>query len=262
MIKLSVLFLCVAVLAVGIILLGYGADWTGFQAYTDPQHGYHPAKTLWDWMGLLIVPVMLGFGVFFLNNRAQNRQAAQLAMQQYEADRELALDRTREDKLQAYLDRMQDLLEKGLKSPLPESAILRDVARTRTVTLLRGLDGERKGDVLRFLRDSRLITEASPVISLREADLSRADLFGANLGGANLSGANLFGANLRRADLSGADLSGANLSEADLSRVNLSNAIYDDDTIRPDGFNLDAAGAKKVDQKLPDEISTDKGGQA
>jgi hypothetical protein len=269
-----------AVIALGVVLLVMAfvlAGQTGFEG-----------KTLWDWMGLLTVPLVLGVGVFLLNRSEQRRQAeiaarrakaeSKMAQDRAEVERELAhdraeternqaLDRTREDRLQTYLDRMQALLEKGLKSPPPDSDLLRDVARTRTLTVLRGLDGEYNGFLLSFLRDSDLLIGASPVISLRMAnlskadlswaDLSRTDLSRANLSWANLSRANLSWANLSRASLSPANLSGANLSGADLSWANLSGALYSDATQWPDGFDPIAAGAKKVDQELPDKASTD-----
>lgn len=68
---------------------------------------------------------------------------------------------------------------------------------------------------------------------LSGADLSRANLFGTDLGWAELRGANLRGADLRRADLRGARLSGADLTEA----------VYDDETLWPEGFDPALAGA-------------------
>ena len=60
---------------------------------------------------------------------------------------------------------------------------------------------------------------------------------GANLSGANLSGANLSGANLNGANLEGANLYGANLDRADLGQ-----AVADEDTRWPEGFDPRAAG--------------------
>ena len=59
-----VLGLLVLVLAVVSILIwqGYSQNWTGFQAYIDSTGEYHPAKTLWDWIELLIIPVVLVVG--------------------------------------------------------------------------------------------------------------------------------------------------------------------------------------------------------
>ena len=45
-------------------------------------------------------------------------------------------------------------------------------------------------------------------------------------------------ANLSGADLSGADLSGAHLVGADLSKVNLRRAIWNDETVFPEGFEI------------------------
>ena len=61
----------------------------------------------------------------------------------------------------------------------------------------------------------------------------RADLEGANLRGAYLNGADLSGADLRDAELSKANLSGANLNNA-----NLSGAVWNDETVFPEGFEI------------------------
>ena len=55
--------------------------------------------------------------------------------------------------------------------------------------------------------------------------------------------ANLNGADLRGADLGGADLSKANLSGADLSKVSLTDvylegAVWNDNTVFPEGFEI------------------------
>ena len=75
------------------------------------------------------------------------------------------------------------------------------------------------------------------------ANLGGAYLGGAHLGGANLNGANLHGADLREADLREAYLGGAHLRGAKLSRANLLEAMYDDATTWPIGFDPEAAGA-------------------
>ena len=55
----------------------------------------------------------------------------------------------------------------------------------------------------------------------------------ANLTGANLRWANLVGADLKRANLSKADL-----SKADLTDANLSGAVWNDETVFPEGFEI------------------------
>ena len=238
-----VIWTAIALIVIGVVLLLMAFVLAGKTGLED--------KTLWDLMNLALTPAVLagfaGFAVWWLDKKrteteqalaktqAETEQA--LAQERAETERNLALDRTREDRLQAYLDRMQDLLEKGLKSSLPESdsqhdlpstqtlTVLRDVARTRTLTVLRGLDSERNVFLLQFLRDSALITGDSPVIPLDNANLSRANLFGADLSGADLRGADLSGANLSRANLSK-----VNLFEVDLSKATLIGATMPDGT--------------------------------
>ena len=98
-------------------------------------------KTLWDWLELLIIPLVLAGGGFYLNRSEHN------------TDREIATDRQKEQALQTYLDHMADLL---LKEDLrnSENEEVRNVARTRTLTVLRGLDKKRKGVILKFLYEA------------------------------------------------------------------------------------------------------------
>ena len=199
-------------------------------------------------MQLLVVPVLLaGFAAWFTCQRER------LA-------RDIEESRTREARLQNYFDRMTELmLDRNLANPNRDAGV-RDIARVRTLTVLRGLDGGRKADLLRFLDEARLIVvdnyEArqivvvNPVVDLQEADFSQAALSGAdlsktNLHRANLSGANLSGANLSEANLKGAALSGADLSKANLHRANLSGAKL---------VHADLSGAKLVHADLSGAI--------
>ena len=124
------------------------------------------------------------------------------------------------------------------------------------------------------MRGAHLIhTNLSNVIwwfaKLKGADLSLANLVGAGLLQANLSYTilkmtNMSSADLRDANLEGADMSNADLSSADMTKARLvsanlyganltntklTNAIYTRDTIWPDGFDPDAAGAIMINGK-------------
>lgn len=90
---------------------------------------------------------------------------------------------------------------------------------------------------------------------MREFDLSGRDLSGLSLAKAdmrrtNLQGTDLRQANLAKANLGQANLSGTNLKGADLSEADLNEAKYTADTIWPDGFNPDEAGAILDDTKV------------
>jgi uncharacterized protein YjbI with pentapeptide repeats len=193
-------------------------EWTGFGE-----------KTAWDWMQLLIVPLVLAVGAFLFNyslNARQQENEEMRAAAQLEAEEQ----RAQEEALRVYLQEMVDLmLDEGLLSSEEEDEI-RTLARARTVTVLRQVEGTRKRDVIQFLSQSGLISNSArganiePVIVLYEADLSGTTLDGLDLPGAGLAFANLSDTDLWHADLQGADLQGADLSDADLRGADLSDA--------------------------------------
>lgn len=225
--------------AIGLVLLGvlvaigYHFEWTGFGdsvREVGKDKDLRRAKTLWDWMQLLVVPAALAIGGFWLANRAQkqrdrenedaqNRRDAE-NKQRREHEQYLEQQRAQDAALQSYLDQMSHLiLENALFASQQPDDVHRTLARARTLTILERLDKDRKRYVLQFLYESRLIDQEQSIIRLKEANLSEA-----NLSQTHLPGANLPWTNLSNADLSNADLHGANLSEANLSNANLSNA--------------------------------------
>jgi hypothetical protein len=112
--------------------------------------------------------------------------AAAFALNAWQGDREqkredrrprdtrlIAIDARREEVLRAYLQNMSGLmLHEGLVRS-PRYSAVQKVARTVTLTALRRLDPERKGLVVRFLDEARLIDASSPKVNLRGADLRR-----------------------------------------------------------------------------------------
>jgi uncharacterized protein YjbI with pentapeptide repeats/membrane protein implicated in regulation of membrane protease activity len=79
--------------------------------------------------------------------------------------------------------------------------------------------------------------------NLKDAGLTGANLKDAGLHGAVMTGADLTGANLEGAGLEGANLEGANLQGANLRGAVLLNALYDEATSWPGGFDVAAQGA-------------------
>ena len=216
-------------------------------------------KTVWDWLGLIGVPMTLAVLGIWFQSQEQTR-----ASRDAQEQRRLAAEENKEETLQRYFDRVSQLLiEKDLirlsdqtGNPIVESSS--DVIRARTLSVLRSFtqDGERKGSVVLFLIETEVlhrlqVSLANSQLSeanLLNANLNEADLTGADLTLANLSGADLARANLTRANLSGANLSGANLSYANLSYANLSeanlsgakfNSTIFKQTICPDGKKTD-----------------------
>ena len=218
---LVVLVLVGIVLEIGAVL--YETSWTGFGSHLDADGKLVGAKTLWDWLGLLIVPLFLLLGGVVINSSIQ------------QGERQRADDRLREQALQTYLDRMSEMLLKNQFDDPGVSEKAKTVASARTLTILRGLDSGRKSALIRFLSEAELITgKDAPAIDLSTADLretklgwvylEHANLMGARLERARLVGAYFEGANLRGAYLEGANLEMAHLTEANLIMAKLAGA--------------------------------------
>jgi uncharacterized protein YjbI with pentapeptide repeats len=244
-----------------VLLIGgyfFNWTWTGFGPYTPPTSNFQREKTLYDWLQLAIIPVALAVGIWWLNRLQQQRdqrladQRAQLereaaekqaqvereaaeerkeaeqkaANERYENELKIAHDNQRAATLEAYLDKMSELLlnkDNPLRESKPEDEV-RQIARVRTLTVLPRLNANRKRSVLHFLYESDLIDKDKRIIDLNGADLVEADLSGIVLCDAVLSGANLAGANLVGADLARVNLSTADLHRADMREVNLKEA--------------------------------------
>jgi hypothetical protein len=159
-------------------------------------------KTFWDWMGLLIVPVVLSLITVVFAWQQDIRQN-EIENKRANAERELARERAQDEVLQAYLDQISGLLLGRDLRASEKGSEVRTLARARTLTALRRLDPSRKEELLQFLVEADLVQGVDgrdPIISLRGADLRGAHVFGANLSGTNLSNADLSGANLFKAE--------------------------------------------------------------
>jgi hypothetical protein len=115
--------------------------------------------------------------------------------------RDLEAQRAREAALQNYFEDVGELLiEKPLHRANP-SDNLSTVVRAQTLSVVEGLDPDRKRILLLFLCESGLICRDKPVVSLAAANLSNATLREADLRLATLNGTDLSSANLLKADL-------------------------------------------------------------
>jgi len=82
-----------------LIIVGGGLIYILVETVKAKNTGFE-TKALWDWMELLIIPLVLAIGAFFLNQSER------------ETERETAKDRQQEAALQAYIDNMSELLLK------------------------------------------------------------------------------------------------------------------------------------------------------
>jgi len=180
--------------------------------------------------------VIAGGGFWF--NQQQRERELQIAGQRAQTDQEIADQRRQDDMLQKYLDGMSQMLT-DKDRPLHRAQVgdtLSTVARARTLTMLPQIDGPRRGRVLQFLYESKLITKDKLVISLHGANFSRADLARAPLKGVYLFDARLSNANLEMSTLEGAylkwaKLEAARLVSANLQMANLTGAIVTEEQL-------------------------------
>lgn len=201
-----ILLLCGGIGIFAMIGYKYNVAWTGFLN-----------KSLWDWMQLLIIPLVLALGGY-LYNRSHDK-----------AERATTLDNQREAALQAYYDRISELLLNKAMESDPGAVV---IANARTEAIMRSLDPLRATYLLKFLSEANLLEKGigrnSPGLTLREMNLSYFKLQKINLSNAQMQQVNLVHTNLRNACLSFAMLQEATLDDADLSNARLSNANLTD----------------------------------
>jgi uncharacterized protein YjbI with pentapeptide repeats len=264
--------LVVAAAAVAFTVVAYRREWqwTGLPADSGdgtPESRPRPAKTLWDWLQLFIVPLVLALAAFGLNaaqvdrdRKQEQRRAAQerrLEERRTANDRASAEDRAREETLTTYLQEMSDLMTPGGRT----SADTQTLAQTLTLVALRRLDGARKGLVVQFLYEADLIAGSAAAegliapagcgsggrhpcrrigvkVYLDNADLRNA-VMPSSLGSLELSGPAsralggaevvgwFDGADLRNADFRGGRLQSITFRRTDLRGANFSGAHLD-----------------------------------
>lgn len=241
----SLVFLVVGAVILGMVLMGYSLAWTGFGTSIAPDGSVHPGKSLWDWLQLVLVPIVLFFlAQWYSTIQGKVERERQKIAEQYQS-------------VQTYFDRIQTLiLDNSLLQATPDDPTS-SIARALTLTTLERIDGERKSAIIRFLDEMKLIQgihQRTPIISLSGADMSNlgaplgtvfSDFVGADLSFADLRQAKIDVGNFENANLKGADVSGAsfiycNFRGADfqvvgLQGVNLYEAIFDIETILPNG---------------------------
>ncbi len=196
---LVIVFLLVSI--VGGYTQSWYFAWVGVGDFISSSGDYERGKTLWDWLGLAVIPLAFFFGARWFEQQARKRRIKVLCRQMGHRKNELALAAVIE---LAGLVKLDD--ETLVGAPLEWANLSKANLKGAK---LNGAD----------LHEAILIET-----NLIEAKLSGANLSGADLRGANLRGANLHGADLRRAKLQKAILKGADLREADLSRADLSGA--------------------------------------
>ena len=137
---------------------------------------------LLNWLNLLLIPILLVAAALWLTNSWRRTQ--------------LDIARIRDERamIEGYFDRLTDLLlNKNLRQANPDDEAAR-AARAHTLTTLRNLAPEDRGQVVRFLYESALLDAAEPIVDLQAADLSGMTLSQVQMPAVNLRSVHLAGA--------------------------------------------------------------------
>jgi hypothetical protein len=260
-----------------IVICGYFLDWkwTGFVT----NSGFHK-RTLWNWLDLLFVPIVLAIGGYLFTRSENNRtlytadrraqeerriadqrtlEERRIADERIETDRKLAKERIQDEVLQSYINEMGQMLLDRVKplrqaSSDDESAL---VAWVRTLAALDRLDASRKKTILLFLYRAGLIGRPDVIVpddpaawkELRDeakpADQRVESAFQRLLAGARETYTpaimSLAGADLNDIDLKHEDLLGINLSQTVMKGADLTAVtLYENATLR----SADLEGAR------------------
>lgn len=256
------IFTLAAVVVVGatsvLVWLAYKRDWKWTGIPADIGDGTsvrppRPGKTVWDWLQLLIVPLVVAVAAFALNAAQASRQRQQ-DQSRAEAERQRseknareqarrAVENRRDEALRSYMLQMSQLmLDTNLGKPSRTAGAEGLLARTLTLTTLGQLDGRRKGTLVRFLVEAGLVTatgrwtytpdngsggpdavaltswetETVPRVSLDGADLREVVLrghYGYTAGTHIPADGSSMSGDLVFVDFSGADMRGADLRD-------------------------------------------------
>jgi|GEM_PF-1576721 len=277
--------LLVFLLLISIISVLYQFDWSGFGEDSNKSKSiettikdgkiisikkteteqFQSGKQLWDWLGLagsLAIPIVLFQFQASEQRRAEKRAKVEKeqAEERGKVDKDIAEANLREEAFQAYIDRMAAILINnksrselfsGVNGKDYEDNSVRDIARIRTVTILRRLENDinRQNRILHFLHDAELLQ-----FLLKNANLSGINLSGVNFSGVNLRGVNFTNANLCGANFSESNLNSANFTNANLCGANLEKAhIQDTEFINTDLSNTRLVNAKTWYEEEIDE---------
>ena len=208
-------------------------------------------RTLWDWFELLIFPIALALFAYYLNNY-QKKMEHKIAEERFNLERELRKDYERENLLRKFFDDINYLLtEKNLMSS-PVDSTERSIARNKTLTTVRELDGVRKGKLFEFLFDSKLISIENCIVDLSSADFSNTVLnnyifekivlkhvnfLGSNLNGIFIIDSNISISNFNKSNLENMSFSGSSINRCTFNKSNLSSTYFDGAKITNSYFN-------------------------
>jgi hypothetical protein len=155
------MYFLILVIVGELIYFSYSYGWyeTGFLeevVIKTDHYEFHPAKRLWDWIELLIIPIVLSLIAYFLYRSEKKRQELS-ALRRYKIQLNIAEERSQDRAMTQYFEKMTELiLERNLKNAGEDSDVS-VIARTMTHILLIRLNKKRKAMVIKYLYKAGLL---------------------------------------------------------------------------------------------------------
>jgi uncharacterized protein YjbI with pentapeptide repeats len=187
-------------------------NWTGFGKYDENKQGPR-AKSLWDWLDLLIIPFAIGIVAWSFKEAEK------------EKSNKNEEERAQNDVLDSFIKIMTDLITNYSLANSKSTLETKIIARTRINLALNRLNAIRKGQVIQFLFESGLIDQ-NPQIKLLGGNIKDALLDGIVLSEAEIKGAYFNNASIKCSNLNRAIFTSSNFTSADLSNSLVENTDF------------------------------------
>lgn len=187
-------------------------DWMGFSPYDTAKDGPAPKK-LWDWLDLLIVPLSIATMGLLYNKIEKSKEEKK----EFENKQNEILD--------SYFKVISDLILKSNLLDITLNNKSRIIARTRTIVAIENLNDERKGQVLQFLHESKLIN--TEIIELLGANFKSSEVSGIVLKDVTIKGVYFCNSKFIKTYLDNSvftscDFSDTNFSDSSMNNTDLS----------------------------------------
>ncbi|WP_027268839.1 pentapeptide repeat-containing protein [Leptolyngbya sp. PCC 6406] len=174
-------------------------------------------KTAWEWMNLLLIPIVLSMGGFIARNILENKereQRLQEALKNYYSEiSSIILNEKWTTAGDAELNHQSAYYKKALA-----------VVRAKTIALVRELDKERLSALLQFLGDSNILIN----VPLENLDLSGVKLKNVDFSESCIKNVDFSGASLENISFCEASIQNVSFINSDLKNVNFSRANFKD----------------------------------
>jgi uncharacterized protein YjbI with pentapeptide repeats len=193
------IFLLIILFGLFVILInfGYSIQSTGFPDSYSPNGVFTRGKTLWDWLELLIVPIILTILAIYISNFQKNREIS------------IEMLETQNRAIQDYhLLVTQTIMESKGNITLDVS---KNLLRARTLAILSIISNQQKAALIQFIIESGLLNITSKCLDQRRFNLSNIEWLPGRYENIVLSGINMSKSHSCQSSFHQSIISGSNL---------------------------------------------------